>query len=365
MARDEASAGREPGAWLWVGKPLRPPFRDGSTVLAASFARSLPAGIDVAYFGDPARPLGPGHTVVDVPPMGYAPTLRDKARALAVLLAPAHRHRSVHFFFTPNPVTSRVAGALRRLARRRRFVQSVTSADRIEAHAPLLAGLDRVVVLSDHTRGRLLETGLLDEERVVRIHPGVDLPEAPPPLPERPTVLYAGDLDPTVGDRIEALARALPSDVRLVVAARPKGPKDAEVRGRLRTRLADLHEAGRFDLLAEVDDMEALFAAASLVVHLADHVARKVDLPLVLLEALARGRGVVTTRAGPLPEIFAGADAPPGAAVAGSDIVEFVVAALADGRHVAWSAAAVPHARARFDARRLGPRLSEVYAAIG
>lgn len=362
MAPDPA--GPPPGGWLWIGKPLRPPFRDGSTVLAAAFARTLPAGTDLAYLGDPEAPLGEDHRVIEAPAMGYAPTLADKVRVLTVLLARAHRGRSVHFFFSPNPVTSRVVALLRRLQPGRRFVQQVMSADGIERHAALLRGLDRVIVLSDHTRRRLEATGVVDPRRIVRIHPAVPIPPRAPPLPERPAVLFAGDLDPVVGERIEALARRLPDGTSLVVAARPKGPKDAEVRARLSERLADLARAGRFELRAEVPDMEALFARASVVVHLADHVARKVDLPLVLLEALARGRGVVTTDAGPLPEIFADAAAPVGRAVPGADVVEAVASALASGADRAWAARARDHAAARFDEARLGGELARVYAGL-
>jgi len=350
--------------WLWVGKPLRPPFRDGSTVLAAAFARSLPAEVDLAYLGDPGAPLRPGDTVVAAPPMGYAPTMRDKLRALSVLLDRAHRRRSVHFFFTPNPVTSRVVAALRRLHRDRRFVQSVMSSDGIERRAPLLRGLDRVVVLSDHTKRRLEATGVLPADRIVRIHPAVAIPAEAPPTPERPAVLFAGDLDETAGARIEALVHALAGTAPVIVAARPKGPSDAAVRGRLSARLEAERRAGWFELMAEVPDMEALFRRAGLVVHLADHVARKVDLPLVLLEALARGRGVVTTDAGPLPEIFAGAAAPIGRAVPGAQVVEAVAEAVTSGQWAAWGAPARTHAAARFDARRLGSQLAAVYAAL-
>jgi glycosyltransferase involved in cell wall biosynthesis len=50
--------------------------------------------------------------------------------------------------------------------------------------------------------------------------------------------------------------------------------------------------------------MDALLRSASLQLYAADHVRRKVDLPLVLLEGLARGVPVVAVDADPVRELF-------------------------------------------------------------
>ena len=353
------------GRWLWIGKPLRPPLRDGSTVLAADLSRAMPDDVDLAYLGDPEQPARPGDRVLPAAPMGYAPTLGEKLRVLRILLDPAHRDRGVHFFFTPNRVTSTVVRALRRLWPRRLLVQSVMSSDGAAGWGPWLTPMDRVVTLSEHTRRVLVESAGVDADRVRCIYPGVALPDRLAPLPPRPTALYAGDLDPSVAERLVALGRALPAGARLVIAARPKGERDAEARALLTEALAGPIAAGDVEVHAEVADMGALMDACSVQVFLADHLRRKVDLPLVLLEGLARGRGLVCADLPSLREIFAAAGelgVEAGVAVAVDGVAAAAAAALTDpARLRRWSDGARELACARFDRARMAQEVAQLY----
>ncbi len=298
-----------PRPWFIVCKPLRAPFRDGSTVLVRDLVLHLPGERPLVYFGDPARPLRPGDTVLDLPPMGYAPGLWAKVRVLLAMLHPRRRQLPVHLCFTPNPITSRVLALLRWLQPRRVLVQSLMSAHGCESWVPLLRPLDAIVVLSEHTRQRLLAVGIAPQ-RVHCIHPAVaSVPvDDPTQVAARQRMLYAGDLDLDVAARLVALARALAEPTltgwSLTIACRPKSDTDRAARDRLRTDLADELARGRVRLLGEVDDMDALLRSASVQLYAADHVSRKVDLPLVLLEGLARGVPVVVVDADPVRELF-------------------------------------------------------------
>ena len=308
-----------PTPWFIVSKPLRAPFRDGSTVLIRDLIARIPRERPLVYFGDPRSPLRRApDTVLDLPPMGYAPGLWAKLRVLLALLHPRRRALPVHLCFTPNPITSRALALLRWFQPRRIFVQSLMSAHGCESWVALLRPLDAVIVLSDHTRQRLITAGL-DPEKIHRIYPAVatvpaDLPEQ---VAARKRLLYAGDLDLDVADRLIHLARLLDHPEHpehpdhptlagwtLTIACRPKAATDAAARDHLRRALADLLASGRVHLLAEVADMDALLRSASLQLYAADHVRRKVDLPLVLLEGLARGVPLVTVDAAPVRELF-------------------------------------------------------------
>jgi hypothetical protein len=328
--------------WLLVSKPLRPPFRDGSTVMVRTLVQALPPEIRLTYFGDPDAPLRPGGSdrVIAAAPMGYSPGLLGKAKVLSALVSPRHAGLPLHFFFTPNKLTSSVLSTLRKLQPRRKMVQSVMSSEGVERHVPLLRPLDAIVVGSDGTRARLRDAGV-EDERLHRIYPGVELPAAAVENPARAKrLLYAGDLDPAVADRVLALAPLLrrPEHAgwQLTLACRPKGEGDAEARTRIATELADLVDAGRVELLAEIDDMDALMRESSLQLFLADHVRKKVDLPLVLLEGMARGLGLVALDFSPLSEIFVAAKRhglEPGRAVPVGDdeaLVRAVAAAMAE-----------------------------------
>lgn len=296
--------------WLLVSKPLRPPFRDGSTVLVRALVEGLPREFSLSYFGDPQAALRPDarDTVIDSPPMGYAPSLRDKARILGTLMDPRRAKLPLHFFFTPNRVTSSVLASLRRLQPRRTMVQTVTSVTGVEGMVSLLSGLDAVVVASDHARDLLCARGCA-RDRVIRIYPGVEVGRAVGNEPHvHRRLLYAGDMDLPTAERLLRVGRLLRrpelAGWRLTIACRPKGEAHTEARRHLRAEAAEDLESGRVELMPEVRDMPALLGATSLQLFVADHVRKKVDLPLVLLEGMARGVGLVALDFHPLGEIF-------------------------------------------------------------
>lgn len=342
--------------WLIVSKPLRAPFRDGSTVLVRDLVTGLPAARPVVYFGDPKLPLRPTddrRTVVDLPPMGYSPGLLAKVRVLLAMLHPRRRAMPVHLCFTPNPITSRAVSLLRWLQPRRLFLQSLMSAHGAEGWAPLLRPLDAVVVLSDHTRGRLISAGIA-ADRIHRIYPAVAAAghDEPSHVAARRRLLYAGDLDLDVAARLIAVARTLAGPAlagwSLTIACRPKSDTDAAARDHLRRELAGELADGRVILQGEVPDMDALLRSASLQLYAADHVRRKVDLPLVLLEGLARGVPVITVDADPVRELFSAGErhglAPGVAAPAAPEAFARVVAELCQPaalQHASAAAAAL------------------------
>lgn len=294
--------------WFLVSKPVRPPFADGSSVLVRSLIESMSHGEVFTYFGDPAAPLreGPDDRVVDRASMGHTPSMRAKLSVLRELVRPSHRRDGLHFFFTPNAITSRVVRGLRMTGPRRPVIQTVMSADGVERMVPHLRGLDAVVTLSEHTRARLVESGL-DGSRVVRIYPGVTT-RAPRAGPTPRVLLYAGDLDPVTARRLITCARVLPTGEgaawRLVVACRPKGARDAEARALLRSALSAELGSGKVELLGHVDDFDGLVRRCGCQLFAADHVRKKVDLPLTLLEGLAHGLGLLALDFKPLTEIF-------------------------------------------------------------
>lgn len=366
-----------PAELLLVSKPLRPPWNDGSTVLVRALAEGMDPAWRLVYFGDPAAPLRANGEVLPAAPMGHAPSLAAKARVLAALLSPRRRHLPLHLFFTPNRVTSSVVALLRRLQPARPMVQSLMSADGIERWAPLLRPLDAVVVLSETTRARLVAAGL-PPGRVRRIYPGV----APGPLADpaviaaRRRLLYAGDLDPAVGRRLQAIARALDrpelAGWSLTIACRPKGEADAAVRGALAAALAATIAAGRVELLGEVADMPALFARASLQLFVADHLRRKVDLPLAVLEGLALGLGLCALAVRPLAEIFERADerglavgiaVPPDAS--DDALVDAVIAGARGAAAGAWAAPAQALVSAEFSREAMVRGYESLHAALG
>lgn len=361
-----------PAPWLLISKPLRPPFRDGSTVLIRDLVRALPPERRIVHLGDPSLPLRADTEVIDLPAMGYSPGLLAKVRVLAAMMHPSRRHMPVHLCFTPNAVTSRAVALLRGMQRRRLLVQSLMSAHGAESWVPLLRPLDAVVVLSNHTKQSLIAAGL-PADRLHRIYPAVAaaVPDPPAEVAARRRLLYAGDLDLDVAARLVALARALTTHAgwSLTIACRPKSDTDAAARDALRGAIPEALASGRVELLGEVDDMDALLRSASLQLYAADHVRRKVDLPLVLLEGLARGVPVVAVDADPVRELFtvaAGHGLDIGAAVpaAPEAFARAILGLLAAGPLEARSAAAAVLAAREFSLDGMARCYGALHAAL-
>lgn len=298
----------EPGPWVLLAKPLRPPYRDGTSVLVRNLLHHLPPSRPVVYFGDPRAPIRPqGDHVLPAAAMSYQPAALDKAVMLARLCAPALARRPIHAFFAANRSSSLVLGALQRLPRRRVVLHTLPASAGAEVLVRQLDRLDGVIVTSDHGRQRLVEAGL-SEDRVRTIHPGVEPPASTgAPLHERRTVLFAGDLDPRVVPRLVAVARALAPlpGWCLEIAVRPKAPRDAALRDALRGHLGPAIARGRVCVRGEVEDMPALLGRTAVQLYLADHARRKVDLPFALLEGMAAGVPVAVVDAPPVSELWA------------------------------------------------------------
>jgi glycosyltransferase involved in cell wall biosynthesis len=337
----------------------------------------LVSGLDprfhVTHFGDPQDPVRDpaSATILPAKAMGYAPGLWAKAKVLGTLVDPRHAGLGLHFFFTPNTLTSRVVASLRRIQGTRPMIQSLMSAHDVGRMVGLLKPLDRVIVLSDTTRRILLDAGL-GEDAVVRIYPGVEPaePVADPAGSRR--ILYAGDLDRAVAERIIDLARALADAFaqgwRLVLACRPKSATDAESRARVKSALAAELSQGQVQLLAEVEDMDGLLRSASLQVFLADHVHNKVDLPLVLLEGLVRGIGLVALDVAPVHEIFRVGRAQglePGQVVDEGDLGQAIARATGSPALIRqWGASARELANREFTAGRMVRGYEAVYDGL-
>jgi glycosyltransferase involved in cell wall biosynthesis len=82
-----------------------------------------------------------------------------------------------------------------------------------------------------------------------------------------------------------------------VFAVAGRGPE----LGSLRARAKELGVANLFDLLGRVDDMPALIGASDVVIL----TSEKEGIPLILMEAMAMGRPVVSSNAGQAHELVA------------------------------------------------------------
>jgi glycosyltransferase involved in cell wall biosynthesis len=158
----------------------------------------------------------------------------------------------------------------------------------------------RVLTLSELTKRDLVELYGVDEDRIVVTPPGVDplfSPDGPAPDGD-PYLLFVSAIQPRKDPvaAIEALAllgdQAAP---RLVLVGQDKGGRAEAERAAERTGLTKRVE---FRGHVPLDELAALYRGASCFVF----PSRYEGFGLPVLEAMASGTPVVTTRAGALPE---------------------------------------------------------------
>jgi phosphatidylinositol alpha-1,6-mannosyltransferase len=222
-----------------------------------------------------------------------------------------------HFFFAPNPISS-AASRFITWARRGPCVQTVCSAPKnISRAAKLLFG-DKVVVLSEHTRRRFIEAGV-SAKRLRLIFPGVAVGTEPTAAEitatrkrygwhDRPVVLFAGDYDFSQAAKtmLEAAFRVCADhpQVLFIFAGRIKNQRSADQEQRMKALVARDGLTERIHFYNLMEDFMAVLAAVDLCTLPAESVYAKVDLPLTLLEAMARKTPVIVGDAGPLPELL-------------------------------------------------------------
>jgi hypothetical protein len=304
---------------LFISKPIAPPFHDGSKCLVRDVATHL-TRVEPTVLTTPGAPeltAFPGALPVRTAaaygaPGGFTPAFSANLRAACWVLLRS-RASVWHFVFAPNERSSG-AGRLLKRARGVPVVQTVASPPRSFADPGALFFGDVIVAQSAWTREAIESSyagsGLLTP-RLAVIPPPV--PELTTPsaaevarvrrelglAPEQRYVLYPGDLETSSGGEASAaLAERLPN-VLTVFAYRKKTPRAAEIAAKLAARLPQAHT--RF--VENTPDILALVAGAAALIFPVDDLWGKVDLPIVLLEAMALGVPVIVLDQGPLRDL--------------------------------------------------------------
>ncbi len=313
---------------LFVSKPLVTPIRDGSLCLVRDIAQNL-SQVEprVMTWRGAAPPLAEVATAPIYSRRGrYAASLVNNIRAAAYL--GLERSAALwHFVFAPNPRSSQMGSLLRRW-RNKPILQTIASPPRqFDQPERLLFG-DVVVAQSQWTREHFEKAYLASGAAPVpRIE--VVLPPAPtvaePSAAELealrhelgvdahvPLIVYPGDLE------VETAVAALKHAVGPVLSAHPLAVfvfayRDKSQRAQpIAESLASQLPWERVRFLRETPHIHALLKASALVVFPVDDLYGKVDLPIVLLEAMRLRTPVLVWDQGPLRDLRGAERVPPG-----------------------------------------------------
>lgn len=323
---------------LMVSKPVSPPWNDSSKNLVRDLATHLErhrATVMTKRGAQPALQNVRYEHVYGRQTGGFAPALADNARVMLRLLA-GSGHDLWHFFFAPNLRSSqacRFAATLRRVP----TVQTVCSAPAPGADLRQLLFADRTVVLSAFTQRRVLAAGVapstlvrippavapldvIDESARMRVRQEFGLPT------DRPLVVYPGDLE--FSGAAERVLRAHATRLAkqgawLALACRAKTIHARQHELRLRALVDELGVASSVTWIGETRGIHGLLAAADVVALPAENLYAKMDLPLVLIEAMLLERAVVVASGAPAEEL-----AEDGAAIAAHPDVDATAQAI-------------------------------------
>ena len=173
--------------------------------------------------------------------------------------------------------------------------------DIAQATASVSAALDLRIAVSDKAAAHLRKFGSAD--RAIRmIHSGIDMRRflaADVPVQPGPyRILFAGRLDPVkrpllLPEIVKELIRTRPRrDFRLLIAGEgPEGPA-------LRRSVERAGLTSLIELLGHVDDLAFVLRSADLVLL----TSRNEGIPLIVLEAMACGKPVISSNAGAVAE---------------------------------------------------------------
>jgi phosphatidylinositol alpha-1,6-mannosyltransferase len=297
---------------LMVTKPMVPPWDDSSKNLARDIALHA-ANTAFRVMSTPGHSFSARHITAEpvyASSGAYAPGLGQNLRAFLRLLRRDSDVDVYHFFFAPNPVTSGVLKGLMK-ARRRKTVHTICSEPRSYAGVKRLIFADRVVALSEDTCEKLCASGV---RNVIYIPPGIDLAEATEPKREEShsplkkegefSVLVTGDYEysgahMTVIRSLDRLFAECPQ-AKVYFACRRKTPAGAALELSAQEEVGKSGLGARVEFLREIPSMLDLIRAMDLCVFPAASLYRKMDVPLVLIEALANGVPVVVSDLPPL-----------------------------------------------------------------
>lgn len=249
----------------------------------------------------------------------------ETARSRRATSALIRREKVRVVYFTDRHVRSRFYPRLRHAGARRILVHDHTSGERTQPRAvrkvlkwalARVPGLvaDRVIAVSDYVARRQVEVALIPARRVVRVWNGLPVATPAPDAGVRTRRLF--DLDPncvvvvcacraTPEKGVAHLLNAFDEVTRRPAAGRPHpvliyvgdGPQLAE----LRALHQGLAARDRIVLAGYRQDARALLDGADLCVVPS---VWQDAFPLSVLEPMARGKPVIATRVGGIPELI-------------------------------------------------------------
>lgn len=293
-----------------ISKPVSPPFRDGTMVLIRNLVENSPSCRFYvnAYLGSTYTLRNTRMIRLFSKGGGYSSSMLQYLSNLLTLTLP-FRKDIIHAIFTPTRLTSSVLSNIIRL-KSEKAIATITSSPSSEIARLNLKSFELLVTLSEWTRKRFIDAGY---NNILKIYPGIDIPDDFDPevgKKEFPTFVYAGELSDemavhTVLKAVETLGKRGPK-FRVIFACRSKKRKGGGMEVERFLSLVEEMGVGRYiEYIGETDDILSHLRESRALLLPLSTMKGKMDIPIIMLETMARGRPVIASK---LPQLIEALD---------------------------------------------------------
>lgn len=241
--------------------------------------------------------------------------LSQKLRLFWYLISNRSDFDLYHFCFTPEYLTVLLVELI--IKKNKIWSIPYISSRTEKSVKRLTQGNKMLTVTSEYTRKMLEREGIYNVEVV---YPGVDTIKFNPikrdeglkakfHLTGRFNVLHASNItNDVIADAVESIIKKttqLEGDINFVIACRKDQPSDIRRKRSLKERFDKAGLKNRVSMLGTVEDMSLLFAACDIFIYpYFDNFEKKIDIPYVIIEAMASGLPILISNKRPLNEVI-------------------------------------------------------------
>lgn len=303
---------------LIISKPLSPPWNDSGKNLVKDLLNHTTKN-RFHVFSHQSYSLNKKNIIteqIDTNERKFTPSYIQKSKILLRLLKPDPHINIYHFFYTPNILTSLFARFAIRF-KNKKTIQNISSSPKNYKKLKNLIFADRIIVLSEYNKQKLLESGV---RNVTKINPGIELKDSKPQktyssltkvsidLSNKPVVLFPGDYEfskahSTILECMPNVLREIPN-LKFVFACRIKTNQTKKIEILVKSKVKNMGISKSVIFLNEVENMHELIRMCDLVIFPAKSLYAKMDIPLVLIESLFEQKPIVISDMPPLNEIM-------------------------------------------------------------
>lgn len=290
----------------YICKSPTPPWNDS----AKNIVRDLLNGVNdykIEYLSDGEYIFQNHHVASPVyrENTTYSLSIKEQVKLFLYLSKPDFHNDLYHFFFTPTLKSALPLKALK-MVKRRPFVQTLLSLPNMAYFPEQLFFGDKIITMSDHSRNLIQGLGDFD---VSTIYPGVSVNQPTPDevaaakstflIPKgKIVILYAGDYQEGIYDILEIARTLYSSKTRLMFrfAVRIKSENDFQHDYAFRRAVGRLNLPDSYiKIYNELKDFHCLMRASDMMIFYQKSLFAKMDIPLVVLEAMGYGKPVIVS----------------------------------------------------------------------